>query len=95
MKGRNEDILKWKPPELNSVDFKLRITKSGGQGMLTKLHAQLFVTGHNDPFAQMIFKRDLKQYDNKIIECNFNVDDITSKVYLSIIRQYFNSRNDG
>ena len=70
--GRNEDILKWKPPELNSVDFKLRITKSGGQGMLTKLHAQLFVTGHNDPFAQMIFKRDLKQYDNKIIECKFD-----------------------
>ena len=45
LSGRNEDILKWKPPELNSVDFKLRITKSGGMGMLTKLHAQLFVTG--------------------------------------------------
>jgi len=70
--GRNEDILKWKPPELNSVDFKLRITKSGGMGMLTKLHAQLFVTGMDKPYAQMIFKRELKEYDNKIIECKFN-----------------------
>ena len=26
--GRNEDILKWKPPELNSIDFKLRVQKT-------------------------------------------------------------------
>jgi len=25
--GRNDDILKWKPPELNSIDFKLKIQK--------------------------------------------------------------------
>ena len=41
-------------------------------GMLTKLHAQLFVTGMDKPYAQMIFKRELKEYDNKIIECKFD-----------------------
>ena len=73
--GRCDDILKWKPPELNSVDFKLRITKSGGVGMLTKSHASLFVSGHDGAFAQMKFTRDLRQYDNKIIECKFDQKD--------------------
>ena len=36
--GRCEDILKWKPPELNSVDFKLRIQKTkAGVGMLPQI----------------------------------------------------------
>lgn len=30
--GRCDDILKWKPPNLNSVDFRLKITKVGGEG---------------------------------------------------------------
>lgn len=30
--GRCDDILKWKPPSLNSVDFRLKITKVGGTG---------------------------------------------------------------
>ena len=40
--------------------------------MLNKLHAQLFVTGMDKPYAQMIFKRELKDYDTKIIECTFD-----------------------
>ncbi|XP_042305601.1 mRNA-capping enzyme isoform X2 [Sceloporus undulatus] len=30
--GRCDDILKWKPPSLNSVDFRLKITRVGGEG---------------------------------------------------------------
>uniref|UniRef100_A0AAR2LU81 mRNA-capping enzyme n=1 Tax=Pygocentrus nattereri TaxID=42514 RepID=A0AAR2LU81_PYGNA len=30
--GRCDDILKWKPPSLNSVDFRLKISKVGGEG---------------------------------------------------------------
>lgn len=33
--GRCDDILKWKPPSLNSVDFRLKITKVGGTGWVT------------------------------------------------------------
>ena len=30
--GRCQDVLKWKPPDMNSVDFKLQIAMSGGVG---------------------------------------------------------------
>lgn len=30
--GRCDEILKWKPPNLNSVDFRLKITKVTGEG---------------------------------------------------------------
>lgn len=30
--GRCDSILKWKPPNLNSVDFRLKITKVTGEG---------------------------------------------------------------
>jgi mRNA-capping enzyme len=42
--GRCDDILKWKPPELNSVDFKLRITRSKpstNMGMLPVTQGQI------------------------------------------------------
>ena len=41
--GRNEDILKWKPPELNSIDFKLRVQKTKpGIGMLPVTKGSFF-----------------------------------------------------
>jgi len=71
--GRCEDILKWKPPELNSVDFKLRIQKTkAGVGMLPQIQALLYVNGQDQPFDKMKFKRELREYDNKIIECKFD-----------------------
>lgn len=30
--GRCDDVLKWKPPEMNSVDFRLKIAEESGQG---------------------------------------------------------------
>ncbi|KAJ8270805.1 hypothetical protein GJAV_G00119480 [Gymnothorax javanicus] len=69
--GRCDDILKWKPPSLNSVDFRLKIAKVGGEGLLPQTVGLLYVGGYDRPFAQMKATKDLKQYDNKIIECTF------------------------
>ncbi|KAF6732248.1 mRNA-capping enzyme [Oryzias melastigma] len=69
--GRCDDILKWKPPNLNSVDFRLKITKVGGEGLLTQTVGLLYVCNYDMPFAKMKATKELKQYDNKIIECTF------------------------
>ncbi|XP_056422061.1 mRNA-capping enzyme isoform X1 [Hyla sarda] len=69
--GRCDDILKWKPPNMNSVDFRLKITKVGGEGLLTQNVGLLYVGNYERPFSQIKVTRDLKQYDNKIIECKF------------------------
>ncbi|XP_018409864.1 PREDICTED: mRNA-capping enzyme isoform X2 [Nanorana parkeri] len=69
--GRCDDILKWKPPNMNSVDFLLKITRVGGEGLLTQNVGLLFVGRYERPFSQLKVTRELKQYDNKIIECKF------------------------
>ncbi|XP_057678351.1 mRNA-capping enzyme isoform X2 [Corythoichthys intestinalis] len=69
--GRCDDILKWKPPNLNSVDFRLKITKVGGEGLLPQTVGFLYVGNCDRPFAQMKATKELKLYDNKIIECTF------------------------
>nr|KAF6507718.1 RNA guanylyltransferase and 5'-phosphatase [Rousettus aegyptiacus] len=69
--GRCDEILKWKPPSLNSVDFRLKITRMGGEGLLPQNVGLLYVGGYERPFAQIKVTKELKQYDNKIIECKF------------------------
>lgn len=69
--GRCDDILKWKPPSLNSVDFRLKITRMVGEGLLPQNVGLLYVGGYERPFAQIKVTKELKQYDNKIIECKF------------------------
>uniref|UniRef100_A0A8C6WHU6 mRNA-capping enzyme n=1 Tax=Neogobius melanostomus TaxID=47308 RepID=A0A8C6WHU6_9GOBI len=59
--GRCDDILKWKPPNLNSVDFRLKITKVGGEGVFVLSFC----------FCPSQATKELKQYDSKIIECKF------------------------
>ncbi|XP_032829539.2 mRNA-capping enzyme [Petromyzon marinus] len=70
--GRCTDMLKWKPPSQNSVDFRLKISKIGGEGLLTKTMGLLYVGQKDTPFAQMKATKELRQYDNKIIECKFH-----------------------
>ncbi|KAM9354055.1 mRNA-capping enzyme [Pholidichthys leucotaenia] len=70
--GRCDDILKWKPPNLNSVDFRLKITRVGGEGLLTETHGFLYVGNCENPFAKIKVTKELRQYDNKIIECTFS-----------------------
>ncbi|TWW68737.1 mRNA-capping enzyme HCAP1 HCE, partial [Takifugu flavidus] len=51
--GKCDDILKWKPPNLNSVDFRLKITKVTGEGLLPKTYGLLYVGSYNQPFAEI------------------------------------------
>ncbi|XP_038052592.1 mRNA-capping enzyme-like [Patiria miniata] len=69
--GRCDTVLKWKPPSLNSVDFKLQITSMRREGMLPETKGFLFVGGYGSPFAEIKLTKELKQYDKKIIECTF------------------------
>lgn len=67
--GRANHVLKWKPPHLNTIDFRLKITKETGQGLVPKLIGQLFVGGYDHPYGIIKVNKQLRNMDNKIIEC--------------------------
>uniref|UniRef100_A0A336MHT3 mRNA-capping enzyme n=1 Tax=Culicoides sonorensis TaxID=179676 RepID=A0A336MHT3_CULSO len=67
--GQCPEVLKWKPPELNSVDFKLLIKEESGMGLLTRKVGFLYVGGLDQPFSQIKITKDIKELHNKIIEC--------------------------
>ncbi|KAH6935284.1 hypothetical protein HPB50_005019 [Hyalomma asiaticum] len=67
--GRANRVLKWKPPHLNTIDFRLKITKETGQGLVPKLIGQLFVGGYDHPYGIIKVNKQLRNMDNKIIEC--------------------------
>lgn len=69
--GRCDEVLKWKPLNMNSVDFKLKISTESGMGMLNSKIALLYVGNLEVPFSQMKYTKSLKELDNKIIECNY------------------------
>ena len=69
--GQCKAILKWKPPELNSVDFRLVIERETGEGILNQLVGKLMVGGLQVPYATIRVNKQLKQYNNKIIECSY------------------------
>ncbi|CAH1784913.1 unnamed protein product [Owenia fusiformis] len=70
--GRCKEVLKWKPPSLNSVDFKLQVTQEKKPGCLPETIGYLFVGGMKEPFSTMKITKSLKQYDGKIIECSWD-----------------------
>ncbi|KAL1491661.1 hypothetical protein ABEB36_012223 [Hypothenemus hampei] len=69
--GRCDEVLKWKPLSLNSVDFRVRIAKTKGAGIIEEKVAQLYVGQFDPPFAIMRYTKALKDLDGKIIECKF------------------------
>ncbi|XP_026737815.1 mRNA-capping enzyme [Trichoplusia ni] len=69
--GPCEDVLKWKPSNLNSVDFKLKIVTESGQGILPTKVGFLYVGQLDKPFSSMKVTKEIKHLDNKIIECTF------------------------
>ncbi|VDM64584.1 unnamed protein product [Angiostrongylus costaricensis] len=66
--GRSDIVLKWKPPSHNSIDFK--VVK---EGELPQHIGYLYVQNSNEPMATMKATKKLLPYDNKIIECTFEV----------------------
>lgn len=67
--GRDDKVLKWKPLSMNSVDFRLKIVKESGPGILPKTIGQLYVGGLEVPLAHMKVNKELKELNNKIVEC--------------------------
>ncbi|PVD31857.1 hypothetical protein C0Q70_07276 [Pomacea canaliculata] len=71
--GRCKDVLKWKPPSLNSVDFRLKIVREEKPGMLPETKGYLYVGGYEHAFSQISkVTKELRELDNKIIECSWN-----------------------
>nr|CAB3265660.1 mRNA-capping enzyme-like [Phallusia mammillata] len=70
--GRNDEILKWKPASHNSVDFRLKLQSERGVGLVPTTVGYLYVGQLDTPFAQMKVTKELKEYNNKIIECTFD-----------------------
>ena len=66
--GQCREVLKWKPPELDSIDFKLIIETRPGEGPTGKL----MVGGLNPSFATIDVTPQLRKYDKKIIECSWD-----------------------
>ncbi|XP_005182334.2 mRNA-capping enzyme [Musca domestica] len=68
------DVFKWKPLDMNSVDFRLKVHTESGPGILPRKVCYLFVGGHDPPFAQMAHTKSIKamNLDNKIVECTIN-----------------------
>lgn len=65
----NPDLLKWKPPELNSMDFLLKIVKENRLGELPTKVGELHVVGHEVRVGTIQLNKELRQLHNKIIEC--------------------------
>lgn len=70
--GRCKDTLKWKPPSLNSVDFRLKVIREERPGMLPQTRGLLYVGGQDPPFSEIKVTKELREYNNKIIECSWD-----------------------
>ncbi|OWR45610.1 putative mRNA capping enzyme [Danaus plexippus plexippus] len=67
--GPCEFILKWKPSDQNSIDFKLVLEKETGLGLVSETKGNLYVGGSNVPFGWTAYNKKIKHLNNKIIEC--------------------------
>lgn len=65
-------VLKWKPPDLNSVDFLLNIVTLKNVGCLPEKIGYLYVQGYDQPFSRIKLNAELKHYDKRIIECTWD-----------------------
>jgi len=74
--GRCKDVLKWKPPKLNTIDFKLKIAKTkAGIGEIARKVGMLYVGDKGGAMRcvdQIPLNRELHALDGKIIECKHN-----------------------
>lgn len=71
--GRYDYLLKWKPPEQSSIDFRLEVKKIQRQGELAQWVAELHVLHMDQPFACMKATKQLQKLNGRIIECKFVV----------------------
>ncbi|XP_047506957.1 mRNA-capping enzyme [Pieris napi] len=72
--GACENVLKWKPSNMNSIDFRLNIVTQEKPGMLKEKVGQLYVGQDERPVATIKVTKAIKNLNNKIIECRFEDD---------------------
>lgn len=69
--GTCHNILKWKPPHLNSIDFRLVIREERQNGCLPETYAYLHVSNRADAITKFKLDKDqasYHKYNNKIVE---------------------------
>lgn len=69
--GISREVLKWKPLSLNSIDFKLKIVTESGEGILPRKIGHLYVGGLTTPFGRIKVTKQIKGFNNAIVECKF------------------------
>ncbi|XP_068621516.1 mRNA-capping enzyme [Battus philenor] len=69
--GACEDVLKWKPSDMNSVDFRLKIVTESGEGIIPKKVGLLYVGREKTAISQIKLTKQIKHLHNKIIECKY------------------------
>ncbi|XP_058064809.1 mRNA-capping enzyme [Anopheles bellator] len=65
-------VLKWKPHEMNSIDFRLMIKEEAKLGMLPRKVGLLFVGGMERNYGEIKLTKELRKLNNKIIECKYD-----------------------
>ncbi|KAL5108410.1 mRNA-capping enzyme [Taenia crassiceps] len=68
--GTCNDTLKWKPPELNTIDFRCRVHFHTALGEVSRYVGELYLSGSSVPSAQLarVTSRD-QDLNGKIVEC--------------------------
>jgi mRNA-capping enzyme len=71
--GRYDKLLKWKPQDQSTIDYRLQIVQESLPGRIPERVGYLYVQQMDTPFARMKPVRSDLQYDNKIVECKYVV----------------------
>eukprot|EP00116_Pleurobrachia_bachei_P003590 sb/3463852/ len=68
--GTTPELLKWKPGNLNSVDFLLHVEENKPRpGELRERVGKLFVGGLDHPYAQIKATKKIRELHRRIVEC--------------------------
>jgi mRNA-capping enzyme len=68
--GTTNELLKWKPGNLNSVDFLLQVEENKPRpGELKEKVGKLFVGGLDQPYAVVRATKKIRDLHRRIVEC--------------------------
>lgn len=67
--GTSDQVLKWKPSSMNSIDFKLEVRREQKEGCLPEYIGNLLVGQHGRSLGRIKCNKALRDLHNKIIEC--------------------------